>query len=175
MMFLKRGNLRQSHDYRQIISKKVEIYNSHIECFAAFSSLFKCQTFEMNRSLCLPFFLYVLFFLFFSCFISNKFERVVRLPPICFCRSSSSSNFKTAELAKFKGFVFSSTSTLCYTTPHDDGMTKYKKKEEKEIEQLLVLCAHFTVFVYFVIVWMFAVCVGVGIGWSIAQSKYWFC
>lgn len=88
------------------------------------------------------------FFSFFSCFISNKFERVVRLPPICFCRSSSSSNFKTAELAKFKGFVFSSTSTLCYTTPHDDGMTKYKKIRKRNRTIVSVMWALYGFCVY---------------------------
>lgn len=173
MMFFKRGNLRQSHDYRQIISKKSRfiIFTSNVSQHLRLLSNIRHLRWIVG---CACPILYVHFFSSFSCFISNKFERVVRLPPICFCRSSSSSNFKTAELAKFKGFVFSSTSTLCYTTQHDDGMTKYKKKEEKETEQLLVLCAHFTVFVYFVIVWMFAVCVCVG--WSFAQlPKYWFC
>lgn len=74
--------------------------------------------------------------------LCGKIKRVLRLPSVCFCRSSSSSSFRTAELAKLAGFALSSHSTLLHFQ-HGQG----KKEREKKGNNTLVLCC--------VYVWVF--------------------
>lgn len=62
---------------------------------------------------------------------NNLGKSVIHLPPACFWRSSSSSSFNTAELAKFAGFALSSHSTLKNPTKRNGLGVNGKKKKTR--------------------------------------------
>lgn len=109
-------NVKQRNSWLQ--TDKLKSTYNRIECFAleTFSVCSNRQSFgNAVRCVVCSLFFYSPFFIHLRRRANNfdlTMKRVVHLPPICFSRSSSSSNLRTAELAKFKGLAFSSQSTL---------------------------------------------------------------